>query len=134
MIITSPPFPPTKPTFTQPTRQISFTPPLWMQRRGLASRIIHSFDVSDVLDLGCGEAALLEILINSSQLTRLYGVDIDSQCIHDASLNCMPTEYHKSYPREREIEINLYHGSLGDIDERFIGVDCIASLEVYFNY
>ena len=48
-----------------------FSPPLWLQRRALASRILHDFSYTKLLDLGCGEGALLEILSNSGDILSL---------------------------------------------------------------
>lgn len=109
---------------------IKFNPPLWMQRRCLASKILHDFKFTEILDLGCGEGALLEILLNSSHFTKLSGLDIDPQCIKDANFACQPTDYSLAYKRERGIQIDLYTGSLKDINAALIGIDCIVSLEV----
>ncbi|TPX56598.1 hypothetical protein PhCBS80983_g04427 [Powellomyces hirtus] len=107
-----------------------FNPPLWIQRRALVSQILKANDSHSVLDLGCGEGSLLEILLNEAGFTTLAGVDIDPAVLGMAAHNCLPTAYDKQYLRELPVDFNLYQGSVAEVDERLMGFDAIASIEV----
>ncbi|KAJ3158644.1 Small RNA 2'-O-methyltransferase [Geranomyces michiganensis] len=107
-----------------------FNPPLWIQRRALVSQELKAAGVGSVLDLGCGEGALLEILLNDPRFTQLAGVDVDVDALNMAMRACAPTEYDKTYLRELPVEFNLWHGSIAEMDPRLSGFDAIASIEV----
>ncbi|KAI9096063.1 hypothetical protein DFS34DRAFT_623807 [Phlyctochytrium arcticum] len=107
-----------------------FNPPLWIQRRALVSRILKEHGVKTVLDLGCGEGALLEILLNDTNFTKLAGVDIDPKVVKQAGDSCSPSDYDRQYLREIGVDLELYVGSVGDADARVMGYDAIASVEV----
>jgi trans-aconitate methyltransferase len=76
---------------------VEFFPALWMQRRSLASKILLDFNFTHVFDMGCGEGALLEILINSTHFTQLSGLDITEECISQANFACVPSSYHQRF-------------------------------------
>ncbi|KNC99534.1 uncharacterized protein SPPG_04924 [Spizellomyces punctatus DAOM BR117] len=107
-----------------------FSPPLWIQRRALVSHILKNNGVQSVLDLGCGEGALLEILLNDPTFSKLAGVDIDGESLRYASVNCAPTDYDRQYLRELPVEFNLYEGSVDQLDKSLTGFDAITSVEV----
>lgn len=73
---------------------------------------------------------MLEILLNSTQFTHLHGVDIEKECVELAVKSCSPSEYHRMFPRERELSISIYQGSIEFVDERFASIQCMTSLEV----
>ncbi|KAI8588116.1 hypothetical protein BDZ88DRAFT_379491, partial [Geranomyces variabilis] len=98
-----------------------------------------------VLDVGCAEGQLLEILLNDPRFMRLAGVDIDVDALNLAMRACAPTEYDKTYLRELPVEFNLWHGihslrddkansgfpgSIAEMDPRLSGFEAIASIEV----
>ncbi|KAI8822885.1 uncharacterized protein EV422DRAFT_585389, partial [Fimicolochytrium jonesii] len=107
-----------------------FNPPLWIQRRALVSQILLKHHVQSVLDMGCGEGSLLEILLNEPAFTRLAGVDVDENVLEVATYNCAPTDYDRTYLRELPVEFDLYRGSAGEFDKRLSNFDAIASVEV----
>jgi 2-polyprenyl-3-methyl-5-hydroxy-6-metoxy-1,4-benzoquinol methylase len=107
-----------------------FDPPLWMQRRTFVNKILGDFGVAEVFDVGCGEGALLEVLKNSTQFNRLLGLDIAELEIEQAKRTCAPSEYQILFPRERELKVELYIGSIADYDIRFNGIECITAVEV----
>ncbi len=88
-----------------------FVPRLWIQRRMMASNILKDFQVKKVLDLGCGQGALLEMLLNDTEFLSLAGVDIDIEALELGKRNCSPSEYNTRFLREQPIELNLFHGN-----------------------
>ncbi|KAJ3045841.1 Small RNA 2'-O-methyltransferase [Rhizophlyctis rosea] len=130
-----------------------FNPPLWRQRRAMVSQILKKHRVESVstdqsrhlsqatthplpsphikvLDFGCGQGALLEILLNDTSFSRLAGVDIDPACVESTAMACQPNEYDKRFLRELPVECSIYQGSVAEADSRLCGFDAIASAEV----
>ena len=60
--------------------------------------------------MGCGEGALLEILLNDIYFTKLAGVDNNIDSLRLALFACQPTELDYRYLREVAVDIALYHG------------------------
>jgi SAM-dependent methyltransferase len=65
-----------------------------------------------VLDVGCGEGSLLQILINDSKFSQLAGIDVDQKTIELAAQNCQPTEYDFDNLREKPLFVDIFKGSL----------------------
>lgn len=82
------------------------------------------------MDLGCGQGALLEILLNDATFNRLAGIDIDPSCVKEAEAACQPNDYDRRFLRELPVECNLYQGSVAEADARLSDFDAIASVEV----
>ncbi|KAJ3395352.1 Small RNA 2'-O-methyltransferase [Lobulomyces angularis] len=124
------------------TKQL-FDPPLWMQRRTLALLILKDFNIKTVIDAGCGEGAMLEVLKNGF-FDKIAGFDIgiegvemdltfcilDDGCIELAKLASQPNEYDLRFLRESKATVDIYKGSVSEIDERLLNYDGIVSLEV----
>ncbi|TPX37632.1 hypothetical protein SmJEL517_g00692 [Synchytrium microbalum] len=83
-----------------------------------------------ILDLGCGEGALLEIVLNDTSITRCVGVDVNESVLAQALLECSPTESDKRFLRERPVKLELYQGSVAEADSRLLGFDAVVSVEV----
>lgn len=109
--------------------RLYFDPPLWRQRRMFTTELIKASQLESVLDVGCGEGALLEVLANSTQFTLLGGIDSDRAVLHTCQMNCSPRQDDYSFLREREIRIDLYHGSCDIFDQRLQQYDAVAMLE-----
>ena len=107
-----------------------FKPPLWRQRRSFAVKAIKQSNTESVADFGCGEGALLEILLNSCQFSRIAGVDIDTQALSAARVLCRPRYDDFRYLRELPLRLSLYHGSVTKLDSRLQNYECITMLEV----
>lgn len=108
----------------------SFHPSLWLQRRAMALLILKDFGIERVLDLGCGEGALLQVLLNG-QFSKLAGLDVDAQCLAEAAINCRPSRHDLTYLRDSPCRLDLYLGSLAHgVDQRCLGFQAIAALEV----
>jgi 3' terminal RNA ribose 2'-O-methyltransferase Hen1 len=96
------------------------------ERLGTVLSILRSTRVESVLDLGCGEGRLLQLLLKEKQFKKIAGMDVSIRSLEIASdrlhLQDMP-----SAQRER---IQLIHGSLMYRDRRFEGFDAAAVVEV----
>ncbi|HEX5163986.1 MAG TPA: methyltransferase, partial [Thermomicrobiales bacterium] len=79
-----------------------------------------------VLDLGCGEGRLLQLLLAERQFTEIVGMDV-SHRILDSAADRLRLDRLPERQRER---IRLIHGSLTYRDERLAGFDAAAVVEV----
>lgn len=111
-----------------------FFPPLWKQRRSFVSETLLKHGISSVLDLGCGEGALLEILINEATFQRLGGVELDRDVLQEAADRCSPKDLDYRFLRELPVQVDLYSGSLDVKDPRCLLYDAITCIEVYVTF
>ncbi|KAF9924568.1 Small RNA 2'-O-methyltransferase [Linnemannia zychae] len=112
-----------------------FFPPLWQQRRNLTRRILEENNVTSVIDFGCGEAALMSLLIwetlGDYPITRLAGVELKEDRLQLALDACQPQDFELgSNLRVNELTIDFYQGSVDQPDQRLVGFDALACLEV----
>ncbi len=77
-----------------------------------------------VLDLGCGEGQLLRLLISDPQWTTILGMDVSA-----GSLAVAERRLHLDRPGHTE-RVTLQQGSLLYVDDRLVGFDCAALVEV----
>ena len=108
-----------------------FFPALWKQRRSFVSGVLRKHEITSVLDLGCGEGALLEILINDASFQNLGGVELCSEALEEAVDRCSPKEMDRSFLRELPLQLNFFQGSLDTPDSRCRAYDAITCIEVY---
>ncbi|KAL7423523.1 hypothetical protein Q5752_001103 [Cryptotrichosporon argae] len=136
---------------------VTFTPELWMQRRAWALQVLRQEGVRSVLDIGCGEGALLEILVQPPAtiaeppilptpstappppsfetplatpdlfISRLAGLDASPSVIPRASQVLAPPTHG---PRWEPLHAELWLGAIERYNSRFEGYECITSLEV----
>jgi 3' terminal RNA ribose 2'-O-methyltransferase Hen1 len=96
------------------------------QRLGAVLAALKNSGAKRVIDLGCGEGRLLNLLLKESQFSEILGMDVSHRALEDAAdrlrLEEMP-------PKKRE-RINLIHGSLVYHDSRLNGYDAAAVVEV----
>jgi 3' terminal RNA ribose 2'-O-methyltransferase Hen1 len=100
--------------------------PLVLQRHGAVLAALRSAGASRVLDLGCGDGALLRALLDERQLTEIVGVDVSARALETAArrlhLDRLPD-------RQRE-RITLRQGALTYTDARLRGYDAAVLMEV----
>ncbi|KAJ3323222.1 Small RNA 2'-O-methyltransferase [Boothiomyces sp. JEL0866] len=112
-------------------QEVKFNPPLWRQRRNFVSKYLKiNPEFKRICDAGCGEGALLEILLNDTQFRILAGIDIHEPSIIECYNRCKPNDMDMKYLRELPISLQLFHGSLQHLDSRLLGYDCFVLLEV----
>jgi 3' terminal RNA ribose 2'-O-methyltransferase Hen1 len=96
------------------------------RRLEAVTRALKDSGAGRVIDLGCGEGRLLQVLIKDRQFTEVVGVDVSTRTLDRAAerlkLDQMPT-------RQRE-RIKLMQGSLTYRDSRLAGFDAAALVEV----
>lgn len=88
-----------------------------------------------MIDFGCGEAALISLLIWESTgdypITRLAGVELREDRLQLAREACQPQDFELgSNLRVNELTIDLFQGSVDQPDQRLIGYDALVCLEV----
>jgi len=79
-----------------------------------------------VLDLGCGEGKLLRELLKERAFTRIVGMDVSIRSLERASEKLRL----QRLPDTQRRRIELLHGSLIYRDERLVGFDAAACVEV----
>ena len=96
------------------------------QRLGSVVAALKSCGAKRVIDLGCGEGNLLNLLIKERQFSRITGVDVSHVALQRASMK-LKLEYASDSKNER---IQLIQGSLTYKDVRFEGYDAACVVEV----
>ena len=99
---------------------------LHQQRLGAVLAVLKGSGAHRILDLGCGEGRLLQLLMKEKQFTTLLGMDVSHRVLEIAAdrLN-----FERLPPLQRE-RISLIHGSLMYRDPRLSGFDAAACVEV----
>ncbi|MDR1135149.1 MAG: 3' terminal RNA ribose 2'-O-methyltransferase Hen1 [Clostridiales Family XIII bacterium] len=96
------------------------------QRLGSVIAALKNCRAKRVIDIGCGEGHLLNLLVKERQFTQITGVDVSHVALERASAK-LNLEYIGDSMRER---IQLFHGSLTYKDARFSGYDAACVVEV----
>jgi 3' terminal RNA ribose 2'-O-methyltransferase Hen1 len=96
------------------------------QRLGTVLGAIRASGATSVLDLGCGEGKLLQLLLDDRAFVRIVGMDVSYRSLEIATrrlkLDRLP-------PAQRS-RVELLHGSLVYRDQRLAGFDAAAVVEV----
>ena len=96
------------------------------QRLGAVLSALKASGAARVLDLGCGEGRLLQLLLKEKQFTEITGMDVSHRALEIARdrlhLDRLP-------PIQKE-RIRLLRGSLIYRDQRLAGYDAAAIVEV----
>ena len=110
----------------QEEEQAEETISLNRQRLGAVMSALKASGAKRVLDLGCGEGRLLQLLLDDPSFTEIVGVDASHRALQRATdrlnLDRLP-------PRKRE-RVKLMQGALTYRDERIKGYDAAAVVEV----
>ncbi len=99
---------------------------LHQQRLGAVLAALRGTAARSVLDLGCGEGRLLELLRAEPQFERITGVDASSRVLSRAARR-LRLDTATTVERER---LQLLHGALTYRDDRLSGHDAAAVVEV----
>lgn len=96
------------------------------QRLGTVLAALKACGAAKVLDLGCGEGRLLQLLLKERQFAQITGMDVSHRVLEMAN-DRLHYDRLPSLQRER---LKLLHGSLIYRDERLAGYDAAAVVEV----
>ncbi len=96
------------------------------QRLGTVLSVLRQSGARRVLDLGCGEGRLIQLLLRDRSFTEIVGMDVSHAALERAGerlhLDRLP-------PSDRK-RVKLIHGSLAYRDRRLSGYDAAAVVEV----
>ncbi len=107
------------------------TPRLAHQRRAAVLAALRSAGASSVVDVGCGEGALLAELLDDVRFTRITGADVSARALQSASrrLGLTPQSEHRMSDHRRA-RIDLLQSSLTYRDDRLGDHDAMVLMEV----
>ncbi|XP_023052029.1 small RNA 2'-O-methyltransferase isoform X3 [Piliocolobus tephrosceles] len=83
-----------------------------------------------VADLGCGDTSLLRLLKVNPCIELLVGVDINEDKLRWRGDSLAPFMGDFLKPRDLNLTITLYHGSVVERDSRLLGFDLITCIEL----
>ncbi|KAG1808379.1 uncharacterized protein BJ212DRAFT_1383113 [Suillus subaureus] len=139
--------------------RVTFFPPLYLQRRIWVLDILRREQVTEIVDIGCGEGQLLAVLCQPAPSlpppgpgilaahsgasptaleagdfdlhpTRVTGLDISSHALASAIEDTSPAAANTSYTRWESLQVNIWHGGLEIFNPAFINAECIVATEV----
>ena len=96
------------------------------QRLGAVLAVLKQAGAQRVLDLGCGEGRLLQLLLAEQSFTEIVGLDVDHRTLEVAAERLHLAQL---APTQRQ-RITLLHGALTYRDQRLHGYDAAAVVEV----
>jgi len=96
------------------------------QRLGTVIAVLKSVNARKVIDLGCGEGKLLQLLLKDKSFEQITGVDVSYSVLERAKENLKIDRL----PEMQRKRINLFQGSLLYRDKRFSGYDAATVIEV----
>jgi 3' terminal RNA ribose 2'-O-methyltransferase Hen1 len=99
---------------------------LHYQRLESAAAVLVKSGAQSVIDLGCGEGRLMQILKKIGQFNQIVGMDVSMTELHKAKDRL---HFDRMSPRELE-RLRLMQGSLTFRDKRLAGFDAAALIEV----
>ncbi len=110
------------------TEEAAVEAPLRLNEERIASvvSVLKSVGAARVLDLGCGEGQLVQVLLKDPQFSFITGVDVSVRSLETAARRLRLKEMHETI-RSR---VQLLHGSLVYRDARLLGFDAAAVVEV----
>lgn len=96
------------------------------ERLGTVLAILKSLPVESVLDLGCGEGRLMQLLLPEKQFKKIVGLDVSIRALETAANRLKLADL----PAKQKERIRIMHGSLIYRDRRLEGFDAAAVVEV----
>ncbi|XP_008702201.1 small RNA 2'-O-methyltransferase isoform X1 [Ursus americanus] len=109
---------------------IEFKPPVYEQRYYFVKNLVNQHGLKKIADLGYGDATLLWMLKYHRCVECLVGVDIAAQPFEWGGGRLSPGVGGFIIPRELDLTITLYRGSVVQKDSRLRGFDLITCIEL----
>ena len=100
--------------------------PLYTQRADAVVQALKDVNARRVVDLGCGEGALLQRLVDDSSFTEVVGTDVSTRSLEAAAKRLKLRE---APDRVRE-RVRLLQSSVTYQDDRIAGLDAAVLMEV----
>jgi 3' terminal RNA ribose 2'-O-methyltransferase Hen1 len=100
--------------------------PLVQQRHAAVLAALRSAGARRVLDLGCGDGALLTALLGDASLSEVVGVDVSYRSLESAARRLRLDRM----PEKRRERLDLFQSALTYRDERLVGYDAAVLMEV----
>ena len=98
------------------------TSDLHRQRVGAVCEVLNSVGARTVLDLGCGDGALLTTLVRRECVEQVVGVDLCARVLRSLDSKL------RGIGRQSE-KVRLVHGSMTDLCQRYRGFDAAVLVE-----
>ncbi|MFW5899405.1 MAG: methyltransferase domain-containing protein, partial [Jiangellaceae bacterium] len=99
---------------------------LAQQRRQAVIQVLREADASRVVDLGCGEGALLEDLLGDPSFSEVVGVDVSDRALRAAERRLRLDRL----PERQRARVRLLQSALTYRDQRLAGFDAAVLMEV----
>jgi len=100
--------------------------PLAELRRAAVLAELQAAGATRVVDLGCGEGALLRALTDDARYTKIVGVDVSARALQIAARRL----HLDTMPDRQRSRIELLQSSLTYRDDRLAGFDAVVLMEV----
>lgn len=95
-------------------------------RRAAVVASLHEVEAARVLDLGCGEGALLRDLLHDRAFTEVVGIDVSARALQTAARKLRVDRL----PERVRARLTLRQGALTYTDARLAGYDAAVLMEV----
>jgi len=84
------------------------------------------------VDYGCAELGFFKCIKPVSGLNNIILVDIDFDTLDMNQVKVLPTTYDYLSMSERKepMVVEIYNGSIADLDDRILGVDAVICIEL----
>jgi 3' terminal RNA ribose 2'-O-methyltransferase Hen1 len=96
------------------------------QRLGTVLAVLKDMGATRILDLGCGDGKLINILLKEPSITKVMGVDVSMRSLERAHERLKLDRL----PEARRKKVTLLQGSLTYRDRRFSDYDAACAIEV----
>jgi 3' terminal RNA ribose 2'-O-methyltransferase Hen1 len=113
-------------THAQEEAEIEQDISLHEQRLGAVLAVLKNPNTRRVLDLGCGEGRLLQLLLAEKSFTHIVGMDVSHRALEIAGERL----HLEQLPPAQRQRIQLIQGALTYRDQRLAGYDAAAVVEV----
>ncbi|GGO70815.1 3' terminal RNA ribose 2'-O-methyltransferase Hen1 [Nonomuraea cavernae] len=100
--------------------------PLAVQRREAVLRTLEDLGAVSVIDLGCGQGALVGALLATPRFARVAGMDVSAMALTIAARKLRP----ERMPDSKRARLTLFQGALTYTDKRLSGYDAAVLMEV----
>lgn len=95
-------------------------------RMSRVAEVLKDSHSSRILDMGCGQGALIKELLKDKQFTEILGVDVSTNALKKAKNRLQ----YEEFTEQQKSRVGFKQGSLVYYDKRFRDFDAVALIEV----